>query len=155
MIDPRIAYNQSVQAVTIRCMAGRTPSSAEPGRELLARRVALGINLCLLLASALACWRGNGAAGERRTLMQLCVVLMLMLFLSPVSWVHNYSLFVLPLAVALAAAFTGGESASSFRVGLGVFAAGILFSTVPFLHTLGVFLLGSLAVWGAFTRTAE
>jgi len=147
MINPRIHRNQSVQAVVIRWIAGRDKPDAVPAREPLARRVALGVNLVLFAASAWACRRGMAAPDERRTLMQLCLVSMLMLFLSPVSWVHNYTLLILPLAVALAA---------SFRIVLIVFAAGsVLALTVPVCHALGAFLAGAMAVWAAFTWRTE
>ena len=151
MIDPRIARNQSVQAVTIRCYAGRNQATAVPAREPRARRIALAINLCLCLATARACWRGRAAPNERQTLSQLCMVAMLMLFLAPVAWFHNYSLLMLPLAFALAAASSGGQASRVWRNGLIAFAAGtLLAATVPLLETLGVFLLGALALWVVF-----
>ena len=47
------------------------------------------------------------------------------------------------------------ETITLFGFGLDSFVAGILLSTVPFLNTIGVFLLGSLAIWRAFAGTAE
>jgi hypothetical protein len=155
MIDPRIAYNQSVQAATIRCLAGRNQASAVPSFEPVARYVALGINLCLCIATALACWRGTAEAEKRRTVLQLSCVAMVMLFLAPVAWVHNYSLFILPLALALAAAFSDGEHARRMRIGLGAFAAGTLLSTVPMLNTLGIFLVGAIVLWAMFLQIIE
>jgi hypothetical protein len=147
MINPRIHRNQSVQAVVIRWIAGRDKADAVPSREPLARRVALGINLILFAVSVWSCRRGAAAPDERRTLLQLCIVSMLMLFLSPVSWVHNYTLFVLPLAVALAA---------SLRIALGVFAvASVLSLTVPMCHGLGAFLIGSVVMWATFVGRTE
>ncbi len=140
MINPRLDRNQSVQAVTIRWMAG-----SDRSRETLARRVAMGINLVLLAVSVWACARG----GTRRELLAVCVVLELMLFFAPVSWSHNYTLLVLPLAVAVAAGW--GEQARPLRWAIVCFAlAEVLALAVKPCHTLGALLGGTLVLWGAF-----
>ena len=154
MIDPRITRNQSVQAVTIRCYAGHDQSTAVPAREPAARRIALILNLILCLATAFACRHGSAATNERRTVSQLCLVAMLMLFLAPVAWVHNFSLFILPLAFALAAAFSIDQKSYLWHIGLIAFGTGILLtSIIPVLEAFGVFLLGALILWTAFLFT--
>jgi len=79
---------------------------------------------------------------------------MLMLFLAPVAWVHNFSLFILPLAFALAAAFSIDQKSYLWHIGLITFGTGILLtSIIPVLEAFGVFLLGALILWTAFLFT--
>ncbi len=156
MIDPRITRNQSVQAVTIRCYAGRDQSTTVSTREPVARQIALMINLCLCLATAFACWHGCAEISERQTASQLCLVAMLMLFLAPVAWTHNFSLFILPLTFASAAAFSIGQKSHLWHIGLIAFGVGILLTAIiPILEAFGVFLLGALILWTAFLFTKK
>ena len=154
MIDPHIPRNQSVQAVIIRCFAGSTATNTEPRHELCARHLALGINLGLLIVSAIACARGNGLPDQRKTLWQLCVIILAMLVVSPVAWSHNYSLLILPLTLAIAVAFTNEKSSFAYQVGIVCFAAGVIMSLVPVLLTFGVLLFASLVLWGVLVAGA-
>jgi hypothetical protein len=145
MISPYIDRNQSVQALAIRWIAGSREETADRSREPLARRVAMGINLTLLLVSAWAFCRG----GKGQVLMEVCVVILLMLFMSPVSWSHNYTVLVLPLGTALALGF--GANARPMRWAMIVFGIAVLLAlTVRPAHTFGGLLAGTLVLWGAF-----
>jgi hypothetical protein len=153
MINPRLDRNQSVQAVFIRWLAGSTTETADPSREALARRVAVVVNLCLLLITAWGCRRGRAEEDRPETTLQLCVIVLLMLFLSPVSWNHNYTLLVLPLAVAVAASTdaSGGSSRTVFGVALAFFLILILLSlVVKPLYVFGALLWSALTIWAAF-----
>lgn len=146
MIDPRIPRNQSVQAVLIRAFGGDE-------REPLARRVALAINAGLALVAMWACRQGRADNGAPATVVQLCVVAMLMLFLSPVSWNHNYTALVLPLALAAAAATVRMPVPARrvFRLTLAAyFGLSIVSMPVKPLYAYGALLWGALAVWAAF-----
>lgn len=151
MINPRLDRNQSVQAVLIRWFSGSTTETAVPAREPLARRVAAAVNLYLLLVTVWACRRGKGEGDRRETLFQLCAIMLLMLFLSPVSWNHNYTLLVLPLAVGVATGATDGATARVFRATLAFFLILILVSLiVKPLYVFGALLWSALAIWAAF-----
>ncbi len=153
LIDPRVAKNQSIQAVTIRHLAGATAESAVARRETVARHVALVINLFFLMAAGWLCLRRRSDKDARDSVSECSLVILLMLLLSPVSWVQNYILLTLPLAVALAAAADkSGESTSLvFRVALlSYFATNILSLIVPSLFALGAFLVGAMAIWTSF-----
>lgn len=140
MINPYLDRNQSVQAVTIRWIAG-----GDHSREALARRVAMGGNVAMLALSVWACRRMR----PRRELLEMCVVLQLMLFFAPVSWSHNYTLLVLPLVVALAVGW--GEETRPLRWALVCFTvAEVLALAVKPCHTFGALLCGTLVLWGAF-----
>jgi hypothetical protein len=146
MISPYIDRNQSVQAVTIRWLVGPGKDRVDTGREQLARRVATVINLGLLLVSAWACARGRAETDQPTTLLQQCVIILLMLFLSPVSWSHNYTVLALPAAVIIAA--SGKYRAC--RVALIVFvAASLLDLAVPLFHVRGALLAGTVGLWVA------
>ena len=145
MISPYIARNQSVQAVAIRWIAGAWEETADHSRELLARKVAMGINLALLAVSVWACRRREMRWG----LVEACVVIQLMLFLAPVSWSHNYTLLVMPVAVAVALAL--GEGSKPMRWALGVFTVAVMLAvTVKLFHIYGTLLCGTLALWAGF-----
>ena len=153
LIDPRVAKNQSIQAVTIRHLAGATAESAIALRETVARRIALAINLALLMAAAWLCLRRRSREDPTHVVSECSLVMLLMLLLSPVSWVQNYILLTLPLAVSVAAATdkAGQRSSLGFRVALvSYFAANILSLIVPSLFTLGAFLFGAAAIWMSF-----
>jgi hypothetical protein len=143
MINPGVARNQSVQAVMIRMLAGKTRESGVTPREGLARHLALAINAVLVLVSIWACAKG---AAPARTLVECCVVILLMLFLAPVSWSHNFSLLAAPLAVCIALA--AGEQARGYRVGLGAFfVLSTLSLVVKPVNVLGGLLWGTVAIW--------
>jgi alpha-1,2-mannosyltransferase len=143
MINPGVARNQSVQAVMIRMLAGKTRESGVTPREGLARHVALAINAVLALVSIWACAKG---AAPARTFVECCLVILLMLFLSPVSWSHNFSLLAAPLAVGVALA--AGQEARAYRIGPGVF---FILSTLSLVvkpvSVLGGLLWGTVAIW--------
>ncbi len=144
MIDPRINRNQSVQAVMIRWFAGRDDRTAQPAREPLARRIALAINLCLFFVSLRAIW--GQRPPENRMLLEICVVVLLMLFLAPVTWSHNCTVLVMPLAAGLALA----PRHRWIGPCLGAYLAGCLLAlSMPLLNALGALLLGMIVLWGA------
>jgi hypothetical protein len=152
MIDPRIARNQSVQAVTIRWLAGSDDESEIDEREPLARQVAMVINLLLAGASAVVLWR-NAPANRPAGILQISLVLLLMLFLSPVSWVHNYVLVAMPLALAIAAAAdpTAPAHGRPFQAAVaGYFFANITAELIEPLHVHGILLLATLGIWAAY-----
>lgn len=138
MINPRIDRNQSLQAVMIRWWG--------QGQERPARAAAAAINLMLLAASA---WvmRRRGET-PRRLFAELCVVVLLMLVLAPVSWLHNFSLMIAPLTLAVAAGFGCGVGllqAAVILFGAAMFAARV----APACYTYGTVLFGTLVLWGA------
>jgi hypothetical protein len=140
MINPRLDRNQSVQAVTIRWVALKDLS-----REGLARRLAMGMNLVLLLTTLWICRKTR----PQRQILEVCAVLPLMLFIAPVSWTHNYTLLVLPLAVALTVGY--GEGTRPLKWALVGFAIFVLLAmTVKPCHTFGALLGGTLLLWGSF-----
>ncbi len=153
VLNPRLKRNQSVQAVMFRWLAGRTKATAVPEREPLARRTAMAVNAALLVVCAWACCQGNAGDDTRRTLLELCSVVPLILFLSPNSWSHSYILLTLPLAVGIAMAFSDAsvDTRRALRVGLVTYAlCALLAITVRPLHVLGALLWGTLALWAAF-----
>jgi alpha-1,2-mannosyltransferase len=151
LFDPRIAKNQSVQAVTTRWLAGGTESTALPAREPLARRIAIGINVALALCTAYACRRRPDAAAGR-TLLELCAVTLLSLFVSPVTWSHYYTLLAMPLAVTVVQAANGNRN-RAWKAGLCLFAAANLLTPMfsP-LQVMGLLLCGTLIFWAFFVR---
>lgn len=152
-MNPRLVSNQSVHAVVFRWLAGQTESTAIPEREPLARRMAMAVNAALLVMCAWACCQGNAGDDKRRTVLELCSVVPLILFLSPVSWNHNYVLLMLPLAVGVAIAFSDASvnSRGALRIGLIAYALCVLLAlTMRPLRVLGPLLWGALALWAAF-----
>jgi hypothetical protein len=149
MIDPHIDRNQSVQAVLIRWMAMKTARTSHASQEPLARKCAMGLNAVLLLFSAAACLRGRIERHDRITLLQLSIIVLLMLFISPVSWVHNYALVMLPGAVALAGCFSPavGSERRFYAIGLSFYVLGALASFGRLYHHCGAVLWGTIALW--------
>lgn len=141
MIDPRIDRNQSVQAVMIRTLAGSRKDAPVPQREPLARRVALAINVLLLAITAWCCRK------QGNEITQLGAVTLLMLFCSPVSWNHNYTLLALPVTVALAAPATLKPMRGALVAYLGL---SLVSLAVQALYVYGALLWGALSLWAAF-----
>lgn len=149
MANPRLERNQSVQAVAIRFIAPDDERADETGAENLAEWVGRAICAVLGIATAIACWPGRASRSDRATLVQLSLVIMLMLFASPVSWSHSFAMMALPIAVLLALAST--TSAPGWRRFAIVFGAyvvfGILGSVVLELRIYGVLMWTTLAVY--------
>jgi hypothetical protein len=150
MIDPTIVRNQSVQAVMIRLISGKARNAVAAGRENLARHVALAINAALFVVSVWAVGKGTTYSGRGRELMECSVMVLLMLFLAPVSWSHNYTQLVMPLAVVigLAGCDDFSQAARVCRAGLVAF---LVLSTLSLaaksLQARGALLWGTLALW--------
>ena len=153
MMNPRIRKNQSVQAVLVRWVAPREePGEADP-RETLARRIATGVNVVLMATTLGACV----VAGRRRpgdtsvAVTQASAICLLMLFVPPVSWAHNYSLMILPLALAVARGRGDGPAARGYRLAVIAWAVGFAACFTKAGYGGGGFLIGALFVWGAIT----
>ncbi len=149
--DPQLKRNQSVSAVMIRWFtAGQPDAAVARAREALARRVATVVTVALLLVLAWACWPTVTERSPRAAALQFGAVLPAMVFLSPVGWNHYYTLLTLPLAVAVAAAASTRDyrMARVFQVGLAIyFAMTVLALVARWPQVLGVFLIGTLALW--------
>ena len=142
-MDPRIARNQSMRAVISRWSMGW--DGQDRSHEASAHRLSWAASLLLALVSTWACWSRGGRA-EKRALLEICVVLLLLLLISPVTWVHNCCLLVLPLAIMLA----GQPEARTWRFGLIAFGIGTLLAiSVPLFLWLGFYMFGIFALWAA------
>ncbi|MCX7887681.1 MAG: DUF2029 domain-containing protein, partial [Verrucomicrobiae bacterium] len=139
MINPRIDRNQSLQAVTIRWFG--------EGCERVARFAAMVVNLMLVLVSCVA--MRCRAVQPRRLLPELCIVLVLMVVLAPVSWLHNFIVLLLPLAVAVGLGF--GCGVKPMQVAVGAFAFAMFAArVVPACYKYGCVLLATLLLWAVF-----
>jgi hypothetical protein len=150
LADPRLERNQSVNAVSIRLIAPDKEAADAPARERIAGHVARAMNLFLLLATAHVCRRGRARAEDPETLRQFALVILLMLFISPLSWAHSFTLLALPLAMIAALAslpppvrFTTlhGAAFIAFVVLVGITGA------VKPLQELGALLFCTLGLW--------
>ncbi|GEM_PF-933469 len=157
LINPYIPKNQSLQALLIRELADAAAESPRPDRERLARRMATVIGILLFL---LTIWASPGRGKDQHdqdAVLQFCLIIPMMLFVSPVSWMQNYTLLALPLAVALSAASrtTPHPMTWMFRLALIIYFAANLISLAlrPF-YGHGALLWGAMVLWGAFVRAA-
>jgi hypothetical protein len=149
MMDPRIAKNQSVQAVLVRWLA---PSEEAGGdaREALARRLAAGVNAGLVVVTLGACLAGARRRGNdpQLPLVQAGALVMLLVLVPPVAWVHNFSVVILPLALAVVrAGRPGGDRLCALAVVFWL--AGATLSFVPIVYWAGGYLMGGLSLWAA------
>ena len=153
MLNPRIDKNQSVQATLIRWLAPREEAGGADRRETTARRAATAINALLLLATLAACVLAQRrSSGRDVPLLQASAVLVLCLLVPPVSWVHNYSLMILPLAVAIVRSRGGARNAAAatlHRLAVVAWLAGFVACFTDLGYSGGGFLLGALCVWAA------
>ena len=146
MLDPRIDKNQSVQATLIRWLAPDEERGGADRREKLARRLATGVNAGLVLATLAAAF----IAGRRRpghvpaAVVQAAAFCVLCLLVPPVSWVHNYSLMMLPLAVAVSRTWDGS---TPLRIALLLWLAGVVACFTDAGYRGGGFAIGALGVW--------
>jgi len=152
MINPLINRNQSLQAVAI-----RTSEAFNIGAEKrsLVQGASLVAALLMLIVSAWACMRGGRSESTRRFVLQICLVLVLMLILAPVSWVHNYVLALLPCAVAIAAWFsldTSGRERRALGFAAVAYAVGGTLSIFDAFAYIGAHFWGAFILWAALLR---
>jgi hypothetical protein len=149
MANPRLERNQSVQAVMIRLIAPNDDVADATGMENVAEWVGRGICGILGIVTAIACWRGRASRSDRTTLVQFALLIMLMLFVSPVSWSHSFALMALPMAILLAAA--GTTAAPGWHRYAAVyfvfFALAVVASFVLPLRVIGTLLWSTVAVF--------
>jgi hypothetical protein len=155
MIDPATARNQSLQAVLFRWFAAPANGSAAPGTTWLSQGLALAIGGLFLAATALALWKCGSRVGPERALVETSAVVLLMLFLCPVAWHHNYTVALLPLSVALAV--WGSPHLREARPALaaallGFAVASFLEEPFPWLEERGVLFWGGVVLWAALIR---
>jgi len=146
----QVPRNQSVKGAVTRLIAqgDYTPSTITAGN-----RISLGINLALLLITAWACRKGNGMPEQPLTALQLCGVIPLMLFVSPVAWNHYYSAMAIPVTVGGALALTKSDTQRQrlFQWGvLGWLVLSVFSLTRRLVYTFDALLLGALLLWGVF-----
>jgi len=111
--------------------------------------------LLMLIVSAWACMRGGRSESTRRFVLQICLVLVLMLILAPVSWVHNYVLALLPCAVAIAAWFsldTSGRERRALGFAAVAYAVGGTLSIFDAFAYIGAHFWGAFILWAALLR---
>ena len=155
MIDPRNNRNQSVQAVAIRTESGRIIEAHDKSNDI-ARPLSAVINLLLFLMATWVCFRNRTNDSARHSLLKICAVILLMLMISPVSWIHNFVLVVLPAAVALGAWRSGAGRPSSAIFGWALlgYLAGSLLAWIDWFNYFGSTLWGTFFLWAAFIRAA-
>lgn len=152
LLDPRILRNQSVRAVTVRILEGSDKKDASFNPSPTTWRVAAMVSALLVLASAWACRRGHAQSDAKRTILEICMVLVLTMLIAPVVWTHYHVLLALPLAVTTAVA-TQRENSSSRRVARWAL---ILFAIFKFIslpiepfQAWGGAMWGIVALWAA------
>ena len=152
--DTRIARNQSVKAIVTRWYARCLPTNLQlTERSMTGNHIAMGINLALLAIAAWSCGRGGGRIPEpARTVLQLCTVIPLALFVSPVAWNHYYTVLVIPLTVGAGFALAKADSPSRriFRWGVGGWVVLSVLSLTAPLNEWGALLGASLLLWLSF-----
>lgn len=155
MADPRLERNQSVHAVAIRLIAPDDEIADATGREDLAELIGKIVSGVLLLITAWACRNGPADQKDARLLIQFALVILLMLFISPVSWSHSFALMALPLAIVAAISSilqTPRRSALHTAVYTTFIAVTGIGAAVKPLQEAGVLLWASLLVWALLLR---
>lgn len=165
MMDPRIEKNQSAQASLIRIFAPREEAGGADHGERVARLLALGLTIALIgfttLATALASRR---AVDGRVGLLSAAAFAVVSLLAPPVTWVHNFSLMALPVAVVIArVTTTGGAVRGLYQIACIAWIASSMIGLAPPLYRAGGVTWGALLVWLALvvdlavptTRTAH
>ncbi len=148
--DGQITRNQSVRASVTRLFLWGEDTAANAN---IGGRVAFAINLALLAATAWVCRKGNGMPGQPLTALQLCGVIPLMLFVSPLTWNHYFAVLAIPLTVGAALALTKADTRTQrlFQWGVGGWLVLSVFSlTTRFVRTFDALLVAALLLWGAF-----
>ncbi|MCS7034417.1 MAG: DUF2029 domain-containing protein [Phycisphaerae bacterium] len=161
MADPRIDKNQSVRAVVVRIIAPDEEHGEADRAERTARAVALVINAGLLVLSVVALRRGvhrqrdrPAGPGREAQISSAGVVLLLCLFLAPVSWTHNYVLAMLPLATAVSRGWCSGNVTfqPAYRIAVGIWLAGMLGGLTHPIYHVGGHLMAAMAIWVVLVR---
>lgn len=157
MLDPRIDKNQSVQAVAVRLVAPAEEAGRDDPRERAARALAIAVNLTILGATAAGIVRSErrirlGAADPReQRIRQAAAVVLVSLFVAPLTWTHYYTAALLPAAIAGAAAFGGatrGPWRRRYAAAVLIWVAGFVGALYDPIYYAGSQLFGGLAVWG-------
>jgi hypothetical protein len=138
---PYGAGNQSVKAVFVRLM---THSPA------LAQRLSLAVNAGLLIVTAWVCRVQAVETDQPRALLQCCLMMPLMLFVSPLTWFHYFTLLLMPLAVVLATSLSARASfeRTCSRLGLASYVGGLgLAMSSHTLYKFGILPCGTAGLW--------
>src|ERR1051326_2434739 len=144
--------NHSVQGVLYRLVAG-SGGTDDSRMDRLARLAGRAVAACLLLVSAYPMWRGRAEKDQRRSVLEYCLALLLMLLISPVTLFHYITVLALPVMIGILS--LAGDMASpqsrGYLMGLFVYSvANLAVSVSTSLFTHGVLLVGLLALWGSF-----
>ena len=150
---PSQTTNQALPAMVVKWVTGSTAETSHSPRAAAARWLAVLSCVVVTGLSVWACWRSKGAPDHAGTLRDFCIAMCLMLFLSPVSWFHHFTLLMLPLAVVLALAGDASMPRRQwiFQANLALYeVVSVLVQAVHGLLVFGVFLCGTIYLWASF-----
>jgi alpha-1,2-mannosyltransferase len=153
LLSPILKRNQSISAVMSRLFVGATLTERRDSRLLVQKTATLLADVFLIVGAAIVLSRKRAARIATIEAAEVGLVSCLMLFLSPVSWSHYYTVLLLPLLLLTGAAMrlvaAPFSSRAATRVLAAIFAIVVIHEISATAQVYGAFLAAGMIVFGS------